>query len=113
MHILVYIIKYLEYKDFIDNNKIGILGHSGGSDVAYLTSIISPNLVQAMAFDMYPRPDSLCEGAIHCETLPGLAYYSFQINKFSTLEIPSKKFKYDFIGENAKQEIINFFKENL
>lgn len=100
--------KYLKYNDFID--KIGIMGHSGGSDVAYLTSIINPNF-QALAFDFYPKPDSLCEGKVHCETLPGLAYYKEQINNPSTLKIPSKKFDYDFPGD--KQDVINFFKENF
>lgn len=104
------LIKYLKYKDFI--NKIGIIGHSGGSDVAYLTSIINQDL-QAIAFDFYPKPDSLCEGKIHCETIPGLAYYKQQINDPSTLKIPSKKFDYDFDGENDREELINFFKENL
>ena len=100
--------KYLKYKDFID--KIGIMGHSGGSDTAYLASIINTDFA-ALAFDFYPKPDSLCDGKIHCETLPGLAYYKQQINDPSTLKIPSKKFDYSFPGD--KQDLIQFFKENL
>lgn len=100
--------KYLKYKDFV--GKIGIMGHSGGSDVAYLTSIINTDFA-ALAFDFYPKPDSLCDGRIHCETLPGLAYYKQQINDPSALQIPSKKFEYGFPGD--KQDLIDFFKENL
>jgi len=106
------LIKYLKYVDFVDNDKIGIMGHSGGSDVAYLTSIINQDL-RALVFDFYPKPDSLCEGRVHCETIPGLAYYKEQINDPSTLKIPSQKFEYDYPEENDKEEVINFFKEKL
>ncbi len=106
------LIKYLKYKDFVDNDRIGIMGHSGGSDVAYLTSIINQDL-RALVFDFYPKPDSLCEGKVHCETIPGLAYYKEQINDPSTLKIPSQKFEYGYPEENDKEEVINFFREKL
>jgi len=106
------LIKYLKYTNTVNNDRIGIMGHSGGADVAHLTSRINSD-VKALAFDMYPRMDSLCFGRIHCESLPELAYYNPQLNNTSTLEIPSKEFEYDYRGKDDRKNLIIFFKENL
>ncbi len=106
-------IKYLKHKNFVD--KIGIMGHSGGSDTAYLVSIISPDL-QALVYDMYPNQLNMCYERIHCETIPRLAYYGSQINDFATLKIPSRKFEYSEYGYSNPgdaQKVTTFFKEKL
>ncbi|MDO8602998.1 MAG: hypothetical protein Q7O04_04020 [Candidatus Omnitrophota bacterium] len=104
------VIKYLKSKKFI--NKIGIMGHSGGSDVAYLVSIINPNL-QALVYDMYPLQLNIFKGVIHCETIPNLAYYSPQINNSATLKIPSLKIGYDCFNQDELRKMTIFFKEKL
>jgi dienelactone hydrolase len=105
------VIEYLKYKNLI--GRIGIIGHSGGSDAAYLVSIISPDL-QALVYDMYPRQLDLLEGKMfHCETIPSLAYYSPQINNVATLKIPSLKFLYGYTGPEDRSKVVNFFKNRL
>ena len=107
------LIKYLKYKEFIDEYKIGIMGHSGGSNTAYLVSRISPDL-QAGVYDLYSDLLDLRDGnKIHCETIPNLAYYTTQINTPSTLKFPFRKFEYGYRSQNAEQELISFFKEKL
>lgn len=101
------LIEYLKRQPIID--RIGIMGHSGGSDVAYLTSIINQD-IKALAFDMYPKLSNLCEGRIHCETIPSLAGYDKQINEWK-FEIPFRKWEYKY--PNAKEEILEFFNKNL
>lgn len=107
------LIKYLKYKNSVDEHKIGIMGHSGGSDTAYLVSRISLDL-QAGVYDMYSELLNLFpHGGIHCETIPGLAYYTPQVNDPSTLKIPSRKFEYGYPNRNDRHAVINFFKEKL
>jgi dienelactone hydrolase len=104
------IIKYLKYKNFVD--KIGIMGHSGGSYVAYLASIISPDL-QALVYDMYPEPLNMYNAQIHCETIPNLAYYSPQIKNSAILKIPSRKIKYGYSRPDDRRKLTVFFKKRL
>ena len=107
------LIKYLKYKDFVDESRIGIMGHSGGSDTANLVSRISPD-IKAGVYDFDTDMLNVCgERGIHCETNPGLGYYNPQINDRSTLGFPFRMFEYGYPGENDKQEVIEFFKEKL
>lgn len=103
------LIKYLKYKDLVNERGIGIMGHSGGSVVAYLASIISPDL-RAVVYDM--RPIFRTRG-IHCQTIPGLVYYAPQMNGPAALKIPSRKFKYAYTGQDDEKDVIDFFKEKL
>lgn len=103
------LIKYLKYKDFVNENRIGIIGHSGGSTVACLVSRISPDL-RAGVYDMF---SGFYDEIIHCETIPGMVYYAPQINNLSTLKIPFRKFEYAYTGQYDKQEALDFFKKNL
>lgn len=109
------LIKYLKHTDFVDKDRIGIIGHSGGGEIVNLISRVSPDL-KAGVYDFSSDLLDMCDPIdprIHCQTIPTLGYYSPQINNNSTVKIPLRKFDYGYPGLNDKQEVINFFKENL
>jgi len=106
------LIKYLNYVDFVDGSRIGIIGHSGGSHTAHLVSRISDGL-KAGVYDYDSYMLDKCEAGIHCQTVPRLAYYDPQINDHSTFPFPTRMFEYGYPGKNDKQAVINFFKDNL
>lgn len=111
------VIKYALYLDEIDNNKIGIMGHSGGSIVSNLVVRLTENIkaqvidAESSYLDLDPLP--------HCETIPSLAKYSYIINDRSSLSIPFLMVPYgpgclSNITRNCPDdEVINFFSENL
>ena len=106
------LVKYLKQAEFADGNKLGIMGHSGGATVAYLVSRISPDL-RAGVYDWSPPLLDRVPPGMHCETIPGLAYYNAQINDTATIPFNTREFKYGYPGPNDKREVINFFKNNL
>lgn len=109
------LIKYLNYLDFVDGARIGIIGHSGGSHTAHLVSRISDDLKAGVYdYDSYMLDKCGEEGIyIHCQTVPRLAYYDPQINDHTTFPFPTRMFEYGYPGKSAKQAVINFFKDNL
>jgi len=105
------LIEYLKNQENV--NKIGIMGHSGGSDVAYMVSIISNDL-KALVFDMYPlQLDISSPGRIHCETIPGLSYYSHQINTFDHFGMPKFFLQYGYARSSDRVRVKDFFKKNI
>jgi len=116
------LIEYLKSKNFV-NKKIGIIGHSGGSELANLVVRVSEDIkagVSDFQSDMldlcWDRKDCIIPSPncrTHCQTIPALSYYMPQINDESTLEIPFLKFDYKYPESNDKEEVINFFVENL
>jgi len=117
------LIKYLRYKGY---DPIGVMGHSAGSDVAYLTAILDRN-VKALVYDISPNNYLLmlvggtpeCEtlpapGTYpHCEVIPGLAYYGPQMNDAATLKIPSRRFEYEYSKPGDLEKVAGFFEANL
>ena len=103
---------YLKQEGISEAGKIGLIGHSGGSSTSNLAVRIS-NQFDAEIFDLESDYLNLCEGKIHCETIPELALYSQQINNHTTLSIPSLQFEYGYPEPDAETEIITFFRENL
>lgn len=107
------LIKYLKQKGLIGRNKIGIVGHSGGSVVANLVSRISRD-VKAIGIDLDLDMLELFEDEfIHCTSIPELSYYDTQLNDFSNLKIPSYKFTYAYTDKDVLNRIISFFKNAL
>lgn len=92
---------------YLKGFKVGLMGHSGGAEVAYLTSIINDD-VKVLAFDMYPKPYSTVGSRIHCQTIPGLDRYNDQLCAFK-FKIPYKKFEYRY----PSREVIDFLWKNL
>lgn len=105
------LIRYLKSKDFVDNERIGIMGHSGGSDTSNLVSRVSSD-IKAGVYDMDTSMLDFC-GHFHCETSAPLAYYVPQINDRSTLEIPYQVFEYGYHWGGDREEVLGFFNNNL
>ncbi len=106
------LIKYLTYLDEVDNDNIGIIGHSGGSSVAHLVVRITDS-IKVQVSDHCTNWLDMCGDAnkIHCETIPYLTYYSDEIQISDYVDIPVLKVPYGF-GEN-KELITEFFNDHL
>lgn len=116
------LIEYLKSRNFV-NKKIGIIGHSGGSELINLVVRISNDIkagISDFESDMldlcWDRKDCIPPSPncrTHCQTIPALSYYMPQINDSATLKIPFLKFNYKYPESDDKQEVLNFFEENL
>jgi len=105
------IIDYLQSMPFVKEDKIGLIGHSGGSSTGHLVVRTNQD-IKAFVFDYYPPLLNSCEG-LSDETLPSLAYYNPQINDVSSLEIPFREFLYGYPNKKDRREAIDFFKETF
>jgi len=50
---------------------------------------------------------------IHCETIPALSYYAWEINDNANLPFPIKEIRYGYSRKYDKDEMIEFFIDNL
>jgi hypothetical protein len=95
--------------------KIGLIGHSGGSSTGNLVARIAPSLIQAYVSDYqidYAKLDAL--EPYHCETVPRVYPYHGAINNFATLAplgISAYQVPYGYTG--VSQNILAFFAKNL
>lgn len=111
------LIKYLDSSNFVDDTRIGIYGHSGGSETASLASRVTP-VLKAGIYDFHSTlldfgaPDDPHDN-YHCQVVPPLSYYMPSVNDHSTLSFPGKLFDYKYPGKNDRQKVIDFFKDNL
>lgn len=103
------LLKYLLYLDKVDNKKIGIIGHSGGSSSVHLIVRLTSHIhAKVTDFDN----DYLdMSGLMHCERIPNLSYYHKTITDDSTLSIPALKVPYGF--REMRENIKNFFLVHL
>ncbi|MCZ7583374.1 MAG: hypothetical protein M5R36_08615 [Deltaproteobacteria bacterium] len=104
-------LRYLQYRENVDNDRIGLIGHSGGSVASNLTIRLEP------AFRAYV---SDCEGIYFNIGLDGLlidettpALYPFYplINDFATSPRPVLDVPYGYAGE--VDAIFAFFTDRL
>ncbi len=72
-------IRYLRERADVDRARIGILGHSGGSSTANLVVRVTDWLAADVSDHIVDYRD-LCEGRVHCETVPALFRISADIN---------------------------------
>lgn len=96
-------------KLFPNKRKIGLLGHSGGSTIAYILAWISQNfLVCATDHDsnFHRGWDKFC-----CEGIPELFRNSRWLSDPSIFPGLLKKFSYNFVPE--EDQVFEFFMENL
>jgi len=118
------LVEYLKGQDFVDSSRIGIIGHSGGGETTNIAARVIPDL-KAGVYDFSSNLLDLCKDSdactaspsaecrVHCETIPGLAYYGPQIRNNSSASIPLRMFDYKYPGINDWNEILAFFNENL
>lgn len=105
-------VKYLRYLSTVDEKRIGLIGHSGGSAACNLTVRLDAG-IGAYVSDMVSEyaewwPD---QDFIHCETIPELYPYHELVNDFSTGITPILTVPYAY--ENSMEEIFSFFDETL
>jgi hypothetical protein len=104
--------KYLRWRDDVVHDRIGLIGHSGGSSTSNLTVRLDPRFaayVSDLQID-YCEWGTLWE-PWHCETVPALYPYHLLINDFSTAAVPVKTVPYGYT--NGMEEIFDFFDEWL
>jgi len=101
-------LKYLRHRPEIDDERIGLIGHSGGSSASNLTIRLEPDFA-AYVSDLQI---DYCEwGAYfepyHCETIPRLFPYHLLISDFTTSSVPVKTVPYGYT--DGMREIFDFF----
>ena len=91
--------------------KIGLIGHSGGSSTGNLTVRIEPKFkafVSDNQVDWYKSSDT---EPYHCETAPALYPYHDLINDFTTSVTPVLQVPYGYV--TGMQPIWQFFREHV
>lgn len=104
--------KYLQYLKEVDNKRIGLMGHSGGSTTVMLVAHLRPKNFNGLVYDLdgtYLDMWAEDPHIIHCDTIPRFSYYRKHIHKVSNLPFPSKEFEYGYHGADDKDKIIQFF----
>jgi hypothetical protein len=104
-------ISFMRCLSEVDPDRIGLIGHSGGSSTGNLVVRIDPR-VQAYVSDHQVNWYSSGEGEpYHCETAPALYPWHKRINDFSTSQTPVLQVVYGYLS--GMGEIWRFFAEKL
>jgi len=108
---------YLRARPEIDPNRIGLIGHSGGSSLGNLLVRIEPGLA---AYVSDHTVDYRSKHSRHCEIVPGLVPLSTLIADFTTAPLPVLRVPYGYgrrrrFGRDKKEiaRILDFFVERL
>lgn len=105
--------RYLKSRPFVAPDRLGLLGHSGGSSTANLVVRVT-GCYAALVTDYLQDYRNTCgPDDIHCETIPAVAPLAPDVNDASTLPIPRLKVSYAFEGDEERQAIRDFFAEHL
>jgi hypothetical protein len=102
--------KYLRWRKDIDEFRLGLIGHSGGSSTGNLTIRLEPRLRAYVSDHMVAYMTSDMD-IIHCETVPAVYPYNRLINYFDTAEVPVLSVTYGY--PNGPGELIEFFKQKI
>ncbi|HPM77046.1 MAG TPA: hypothetical protein PK961_08145 [bacterium] len=105
-------VKYLRYLPAVPTERIGLIGHSGGSAASNLTVRLDAEIgayvsdLDSDYAEWWPELDF-----IHCETIPELYPYHEHVNDYSTSATPILSVPYGY--ENGMAEIFSFFEQTL
>lgn len=105
-------LKYLRQSPLVSAERIGLIGHSGGSSTGNLTIRVDPGLrayVSDWSVD-YAEWIPLLR-LYHCETVPALYPYAALINDLSTSPVPALRVPYKYTC--GMQPIFGFFDQHL
>lgn len=95
----------------VDPDRIGLLGHSGGSAVGALAASLSGDIA-ARVLDYVSQFNDLCDGRIHCETLPAMFDIAGDVRARiagdTTLMVP-----YEYRAPADRARIVEFFTVQL
>lgn len=104
--------KYLNTLNYIDQNKICLMGHSGGSSVASFISVLSP-LIKVKVVDCESSFIDITDlYGIYDEIIPDLVDYAQTIHNYGVTS-GTKKLKVSYGYINSKQKVVEFFKKHL
>ncbi|MDP8254485.1 MAG: hypothetical protein P9M14_01925 [Candidatus Alcyoniella australis] len=103
-------LKYLQYLEQVDNDGIGLIGHSGGSVAGNLLVRHEPGF-KAYVSDCFGEYYAVDNGLLQDETAPALYPYHELINEPESCLTPIYQSPYGFYGE--MDQIFQFFDEHL
>jgi len=103
--------KYLKYLSFVDNDKIGVISHSGGSSCANLFVRVSKDIKVQVVDNFIDWTYWGDDYVVCCEIVPGLAYYKEMID--NKIYLPMPCFSVPYCYEDRRDLIINFFRVNI
>lgn len=105
-------LKYLRYLPAVASERIGLIGHSGGSSTGNLTVRLDPGVSAYVSDHTVDYAEWVPFFRVyHCETVPELYPYSLLINDFETGSVPVKTVPYGYTGRMG--EIFDFFDRHL
>ncbi len=103
-------VQLLRYLLEVEDARVGVLSHSGGSSTARLL-VRASNSVTAVVVDW--SVEYRGESGLHCEMVPELFDYHLDINDLETLPIPNLEVPYEFQDPADRARILEFFGEAL
>lgn len=104
-------LRYLQYHPQVDNDRIGLIGHSGGSSTNNLTVRFADGFAACVTDLVNTGVVDYDGGRINCEDIPRVYPYFLLTNDFASAPVPMLKVPYNF--ENEIEEIFDFFDEHL
>lgn len=106
-------LKYLSAHPSVAAERIGILGHSGGSSTANLAVRISEGFAAHVVDYEVDYLNECGPRGIHCETVPALAPIAADINAFGSLPVAHLRVPYRFEDETVRVRIVDFLRRHL
>ncbi len=106
--------KYIRSLEIVDNQRIGLMGHSGGSTTVALSAWVSQDfktLAKDMGVFLLAWGEEFQSEDFHCQDIPRLAYFEPQIANLSSVIHAKKEFNYGY--ENQQYELLEFFTTSL
>jgi hypothetical protein len=106
--------EYLRSRAVVDPDRVGLLGHSGGSTVALLLARIDDGYGAAV-FDHLVGFRDRCRlwGRVHCETVPSIFPIASDVRDLSSLAGPHMAVRYGFPGPDLRREVLDFLSAQL
>ncbi len=105
--------KLMRFLEQVDNGRVGVLSHSGGSSTANLLTRIEQRFAGQVT-DLQSHYTGRCLGVfLHCESVPGMLPYSSTVFQLDTLPFPAIVVPYGFEDPVERRRVLDFFPEHL
>lgn len=106
-------LKYLHHIPEVVVDRIGLVGHSGGSTIAQLTTRIFDGLAAMVSDHSVDYRNRCWRQYIHCETVPRLYPLHPDLNNLRTLKTPNLRVRYGFGDAGQRRTILKFLHRHL
>ena len=107
------VLKYLQDDGRVDVERIGLIGHSGGSQMAGLVVWVAGGFIKAIVRDMELDFRDIMNDTVHCQTLPSLVPYTKFLGHPDRLGIKTLIVPYGFEGYWNQRKIKEFLLDTL